>query len=132
MLKDSQVVAVLPSADIDNTKKFYMEKLKLQALDVPTPGKDIFFKAGKGTYLYLYEREAGTKAEHTVATFVVNDIEEAVEELRGRGVEFAHYDMPGLKTDESGIAELEVARGAWFKDPEGNIIAITEPPVPLP
>lgn len=132
MLKDSQVVAVLPSADIENTKKFYMEKLNLQALDVPTPGKDIFFKAGKGTYLYLYEREARTKAEHTVASFVVDDIEEAVEELRGKGITFEQYDMPGLKTDDRGIAKLEVARGAWFKDPEGNIIAITEPPVPLP
>lgn len=132
MLKNSQVVAVLPAADIENTKKFYMEKLNLQAVDVATPGKDIFFKAGKGTYLYLYEREAGSKAEHTVATFVVDDIEEAVEELHEKGVAFEQYDMPGLKTDERGIAKLDVAKGAWFKDPEGNIIAITEPPVPLP
>lgn len=118
MLKDSQVVAVLPAADIDKTRKFYTDKLNLQPVDVPTPGKDIFFKAGKGTYLYLYEREAGTKAEHTVASFIVDDIEKAVDELRGKGVEFAHYDMPGLKTDERGIAKLEVAKGAWFKDPE--------------
>lgn len=132
MLNDSQIVAVLPAANIKETKKFYLDKLGLQAVDVPTPGNDIFFKAGKGTYLYLYEREAGTKAEHTVANFLVKDIDKAVVELRGKGITFEQYDLPGLKTDERGIADLDGIKGAWFKDPEGNILAITKPPVPLP
>jgi hypothetical protein len=49
-----------------------------------------------------------------------------VEELGERGVVFERYDMPGLKTDERGIAEIDGDKTAWFKDPEGNILAITE------
>jgi len=63
-----------------------------------------------------------------VAGWLVEDVDEAVEELRERGVTFEQYDMPGLKTDERGIADIEGVKGAWFKDPEGNILAITELP----
>lgn len=132
MFKNAPIVAVLPAANINETKKFYQDKLELQAIDAPTPGKDVYFKAGKETYLYLYERKAGTKADHTVASIIVDDIEKAVEDLQGKGVAFEKYDAPGLKTDEHGIADLERgSKAAWFKDPEGNILALTEPPVPL-
>jgi hypothetical protein len=51
-----------------------------------------------------------------------------VEELREKGIVFEQYDVPNLKTDERGIAVLGRARTAWFKDPEGNILSITEEP----
>lgn len=126
MIKDAPVIAILPAADIEGTKKFYLEKLNLRPSDIPAPGDDIVFRGGEGTYLYLYEREGGTKADHTVAGWAVDDVEEAVEELRERGVVFEQYDVPGLKTDERGIAEVDGAKAAWFKDPEGNLLAVTE------
>ena len=126
MLRDAPVVAILPAADIEGTKKFYLEKLNLRPADIPAPGDDIVFEGGEGTHLYLYEREGGTKADHTVAGWRVDDVEEAVEELRERGVVFEKYDLPGLKTDERGVAEIDGEKAAWFKDPEGNILAITE------
>jgi hypothetical protein len=49
-----------------------------------------------------------------------------VARLKNKGVTFEQYDMPGLKTDENGIAELGGEKGAWFKDPEGNILALGE------
>jgi catechol 2,3-dioxygenase-like lactoylglutathione lyase family enzyme len=126
MLRDAPVVAILPAADIERAKRFYLETLDLRRADVPAPGNDVIFECGEGTLLYIYEREAGTKADHTVAGWLVEDVEEAVEELGERGVVFERYDMPGLKTDERGIAEIDGDKTAWFKDPEGNILAITE------
>jgi catechol 2,3-dioxygenase-like lactoylglutathione lyase family enzyme len=126
MLRDAPVIAILPAADIERAKRFYLETLDLRRADVPAPGNDIIFECGEGTLLYVYEREAGTKADHTVAGWLVEDVEEVVEELGERGVVFEQYDMPGLKTDERGIAEMDGEKTAWFKDPEGNILAITE------
>jgi catechol 2,3-dioxygenase-like lactoylglutathione lyase family enzyme len=126
MLRDAPVVAILPAADIERAKRFYLETLDLRRADVPAPGNDVIFECGEGTLLYIYEREAGTKADHTVAGWLVEDVEEVVEELGERGVVFERYDMPGLKTDERGIAEIDGDKTAWFKDPEGNILAITE------
>jgi len=56
-------------------------------------------------------------------TFEVDDVEMAVKELRDRGIVFEEYDFPGLKTVD-GIAEIQGAKGAWFKDPDGNILAV--------
>jgi hypothetical protein len=81
------------------------------------------FEAGAGTRLFLYQR-GPTTADHTVASFVVEDTEQTVRELSGRGVAFEHYDMPGLKTNAMGIAEFGADKTAWFKDTEGNIIAV--------
>jgi len=128
MLRDAPVMAILPASDIERAKEFYLETLNLRRVDLPMPGNDFGVECGEGTQLYVYEREAGTKADHTVAGWVVDDVEEAVEELGERGVVFERYDMPGLKTDDRGIAELEGTKVAWFKDPEGNVLSVTEIP----
>lgn len=128
MLKDAPVAAILPAIDIERTRKFYSEKLGLQAADMPVPEDGAAFLCGGGTMLYIYEHEGGTKADHTAAGWLVSDIEAAVEELGRRGVVFEQYDVPGIKTDERGIAQSGVVKSAWFKDSEGNILAITEMP----
>lgn len=127
MLADAPVSAILVATDIERAKKFYVEKLGLRLAEIPgSPGDAAMFKSGDGTMIYLYKREGGTKDEHTVAGWLVADLEKVVGELRERGVVFEHYDMPGLKTDERGIAVQGAAKSAWFKDTEGNILAITE------
>jgi hypothetical protein len=92
------------------------------------PGDDAVFEGGNGTRLYVYETEAGRGAEHTLAVWIVEDVEETVEELSEKGIVFETYDMPQLKTDERGIADIEGVKAAWFKDPEGNILSVTEAP----
>jgi catechol 2,3-dioxygenase-like lactoylglutathione lyase family enzyme len=126
MLADAPIQAILVAADIERAKKFYVEKLGLKPVDAPLPEDGAAFESGKGTWFYVYERGAGSKADHTVAGWMVDDVEKAVAELRERGVEFERYDMPGLKTDERGIAVSGPAKSAWFKDSEGNILAVTE------
>ena len=125
MLKNVPVAANLRAADLQRARKFYTEKLGLRALDAAEPGA-VAFEAGDDTMLYVYEREGSSAAGHTVARWIVDDIEKTVDNLRARGVSFEEYDMPALKTDERGIAETEGVKGAWFKDSEGNILAVAE------
>ena len=74
--------------------------------------------------LLVYERPA-VKVEHTQAGFWVKDVEAEVKELRGKGVKFEEYDMPGIKTVND-IADFDGVKAAWFKDPDGNILAISQ------
>jgi predicted enzyme related to lactoylglutathione lyase len=124
MLRDAPVIAILPAVDIERAKQFYGETLGLPESDMPAPLDGALFEGGQGTMFYIYTRPEPTKAEHTVAGWMVDDVEAAVEDLHQRGVEFEQYDMPGLKTDERGIAEAEGTKSAWFKDTEGNIVSV--------
>lgn len=126
-LKNAPVSAMLIAEDIDRARKFYSEKLDLRSADISKPAKNTAsFQCGDGTMLLMYEREGGPKADHTVAGWMVDDIVETVEELRERNVTFEQYDMPGLKTDERGIAHGGPVKTAWFKDTEGNTLSIHE------
>ena len=126
MLRDAPVTTVLIAKDINRARKFYSEKLDLRLMDMPTPKDSAAFESGKGTMLYLYEREGGTRANHTAAIWLVRDIEKTVDEIQKKGVVFEQYNRPDLKTNEDGIAESKGAKSAWFKDSEGNILAVTE------
>lgn len=125
MLVNAAVAPTLPAVDLKRARRFYEEKLGLKVvMEDPSPG--IMFQAGKGTTLYVYQR-AASKADHTVASFTVNDIEAEAKELKGKGVKFEEYDIPsmGLKT-VNGIATMGKMKGAWFKDTEGNILSIVQ------
>lgn len=124
MLKTAAVHPTLPVVDLKRARKFYEEKLGLKVIgEDPSPG--ITLEAGKGTRLYIYQRGA-TKADHTVAEFTVGDVEAEVKALKGKGVKFEEYDIPsmGIKTVNS-IATMNGYKGAWFKDTEGNVLAIS-------
>lgn len=125
MLNNAQVIPTLPATDLDRARKFYTEKLGLKETKDQIPG-GIGFDCGQGTMLYIYQRPP-VKVEHTVASFTVEDLEQEMKELRARGVVFEEYDqpMPGLKT-VNGIADIGDWRAAWFKDSEGNILALGE------
>jgi len=124
MLGSAYVRADLPVVDLERARRFYAEKLGLKVLtEDPSPG--IVLGAGNGTAIYPYQRGA-TKADHTAAEFIVVDVEAEVKELKGKGVRFEEYDMPemGIKTVD-GIATMNGIKAAWFKDTEGNILAIS-------
>ena len=115
----------LPVVDLERAKKFYEETLGLGVVwEDPSPGA--LLQAAEGTTIYIYQR-AATKADHTAAGFTVKDVEATVKELRAKGVVFEDIDVPGFKTVD-GIATMTTPKGefkgAWFKDTEGNILAV--------
>ena len=112
---------VLPAEDQRRARAFYHDTLGFDVVDMPE-AHQFLLHAGDGTGMVVYER-ARTKAEHTVATFVVDDLPATMAELRSRGVSFEEYDLPGLKT-VNGVASLPGEESAWFTDTEGNIISL--------
>jgi catechol 2,3-dioxygenase-like lactoylglutathione lyase family enzyme len=125
MLGNLPVAPTIPVTDMKRAREFYEGVLGLTVKKENKMG--LLLEAGEGTMLYLYQRGPST-ADHTLAAFTVPDIEKTVDELTEKGVTFEQYDLPGLKTNEKGIAisEGEGEKGAWFKDPDGNILAVGE------
>lgn len=123
MLTSATVYVTLPAVDLKRARKFYEETLDLKFVgEDPSPG--VTLQAGNNCMLYLYKRSM-TKADHTVAGFDVDDVEVQVRDLKDRGVKFEDYDIPDmeLKTVNS-VATFGLMKSAWFKDTEGNILAI--------
>lgn len=127
MLKDLDVMPVLPARDINRARDFYRDKLGLEP--ATTIDEDnLVYRCGNGTGFLLYRTDNAGTAKNTQMGWGTNDVEREVEELRGRGVVFEEYDFPGLKT-ENGIASLDgVGKAAWFLDSEGNILNISSLP----
>ena len=125
MLTNSPIRPTIPVVDLNRAKRFYETTLGLKPVPANNDGNAsgiAIFECGNGTRMELYQR-GPSKADHTVATFEVSNIEEEVNALRGKGVNFEDYDMPEIKT-QNGIATQGSVRAAWFKDSEGNILCI--------
>ncbi|MEJ8814972.1 VOC family protein [Variovorax ureilyticus] len=122
-LSASSVTCMLPVKDLDRARRFYEDALGLEPLGAKPDGKFIY-RCG-GTELALFPRPEGTKAEHTAVSFRVENISDSVAALEKRGVRFADYDLPGLKTVEH-VCVLGSEKAAWFEDPEGNILCLHE------
>ena len=120
---DNQVTAILPVIDMARARRFYEQQLGLEAGALKPGGKFVYHCGG--TEIALFPRPGGTKAEHTALSFRVDDIAATIRELAGRGVKFADYDLPGLKTVEH-VCVLGAEKAAWFQDPEGNILCLHE------
>ena len=123
LLTNSPVIPTLPVVDLQRAVSFYKDKLGL-AVEKSMAG-GVIIKCGEGTKLLLYQR-AQTKADNTAAGFSVENLVETIKELKDKGVVFEQYDLPGLKTNEDGIVDDGTTKSSWFKDTEGNIIAVTQ------
>jgi catechol 2,3-dioxygenase-like lactoylglutathione lyase family enzyme len=114
------VAATLPVTDVARAREFYEGTLGFTVV-FEDPG-GIMYSVGESMVL-VYPSEFGGSNRATAATLEVDDVEAAVADLRSRGVTFEEYDLPDLKT-VNGIAETGGFKGAWFKDPDGNILAL--------
>lgn len=123
MFKDSKVFSSISVNDLQKAKEFYGQTLGLDVKQTPE-GLELRFADGNATF--LYPKPNHTPASFTVLNFLVDDIEEAVDELNNLGIRLEHYDLPDIKTDERGIARGEGPQIAWFKDPAGNILSVLE------
>jgi predicted enzyme related to lactoylglutathione lyase len=122
-MKTSQVTCLLPVKDMARARRFYEEQLRMKPLGLKPDGKFVY-RCG-GAEIALFPKPEGTKAEHTALSFKVDDIRESIRDLQARGVAFADYDFPGLKTVEH-VCVLGSEKAAWFQDPEGNILCLHE------
>jgi predicted enzyme related to lactoylglutathione lyase len=124
MFKDTQAFSGFSVNDLAAAKAFYGQILGLALEDAPA-GLILKIAGSNGTL--IYPKDDHTPATYTILNFPVEDIDQAVEALTGKGVTFEHYDD---LTDARGIARgLALGRGpdiAWFKDPAGNILAVLQ------
>lgn len=124
MLNDSQVTANIPAGDLERARGFYADTLGLTPA-AENPGGLIYTTSG-GTTFFLYQTEYAGRAGHTIAQFHVQDVGTEVKELRSKGVDFQHYDMPGVSWDGDIASMGDMGHAAWFKDSEDNILCIDD------
>jgi predicted enzyme related to lactoylglutathione lyase len=124
-LKNSRAFGGMSVDDLARAEQFYGETL---GLDVTKEAMGVLsLTLHGGAKVILYPKGNHVPATFTVLNFPVDDVEQSVRELTQRGVQFEHYDMPSLKTDEHGICRApEGPVIAWFKDPAGNILSVLE------
>ncbi len=122
--------AAFSGFSVDNlakAKEFYTKKLGLKLTD---ERMGLGFDLPGGGQLFIYEKPDHAPASFTVLNFVVDNIEQAVKELKDKDVEFESYDEEMISTDKQNIARGKTSgQGpdiAWFKDPAGNVLAVLE------
>jgi predicted enzyme related to lactoylglutathione lyase len=127
-LKDAPLFASLPAHDIERAKRWYEEKLELTPmLDMGVAG--LIYRTAGSQWL-IYPTPAAGTGKQTVGGFVVPDIDETMRDLRAKGVTYEDYAMGDEgPTTENGVArDPSGGASAWFKDSEGNILAVTQLP----
>ena len=123
MLQQSRIRAYIPAKNLARAREFYEQKLGFTPKDAKPTGVYYEFAGGTGCFMYPTPNAGTSKASQ--AFWEVADVEREVADLRKRGVKFEEYDMPDLKT-VNGIATAGGAKAAWFKDTEGNIMALIQ------
>jgi catechol 2,3-dioxygenase-like lactoylglutathione lyase family enzyme len=122
----NRISAVLCSTDIARSQDFYTHRVGL-SLSNETIENHLVFDCGDGSTLVIYGRANPNQADHTQVRFWSTDVAADVKELSARGVEFEEYDFPTFKTVGSVATSPGIGQSAWFKDPDGNTIALFQP-----
>jgi predicted enzyme related to lactoylglutathione lyase len=122
MLQDAPMYSYIPANDVARARAFYEKKLGFKPKEV-TPG-GVTYEFANGTACFLYPTPNAGTSHASQAFWQVEDIEKEVAELMARGVKFEKYDIPD--TNEKGISTAGGAKAAWFKDTEGNIMAVIQ------
>ena len=124
MLGQARLLANFKSADLDRTIAFYEGILELQVLHRREimPGVDeVRFETGGG--ILCFESGDPQGKTNDLVGWDVPDVEATAAALRGKGVVFEEYDYPSLKTVD-GVATIGSMQAAWYKDPDGNLLAL--------
>jgi catechol 2,3-dioxygenase-like lactoylglutathione lyase family enzyme len=125
-MSGNRVSAVMCSTDLDRSQQFYEDRVGLK-LSSATIKNHLVFECGDGTTLLLYGRPSPNKADHTQVRFWSTDIAADVAELAGRGVEFDLVEFGDLKMTDHVLTSPGIGKSAWFKDPDGNTLALFQP-----
>ena len=123
MLQNAPMYSYIPAKDVARARRFYEDKVGLKPKQEIAGG--VVYEFGKGTACFLYPTQNAGTSKASQAYWQVQDIEREVAELKKRGVKFEEYDVPKMKT-VNGIFAGGGAKAAWFKDSEGNILAMIQ------
>lgn len=122
MLNQAKLVAFIPTIDFAKARSFYEGVLGLRVVS-EDPFALVF--DANGTMLRVTNVQNFKPQPFTIAGWDIPEIESAVGGLSERGVRFEQYGMPGQ--DQRGIWNSPSgARIAWFKDPDGNVLSLTQ------
>jgi catechol 2,3-dioxygenase-like lactoylglutathione lyase family enzyme len=122
MLQKAPMYSYIPAKNVAQARAFYEEKLGFKPKEITAGG--VTYEFANGTACFLYPTSNAGTSKASQAFWQVDDIEKEVTELIARGVKFEKYDMPDI--DEKGISTAGGAKAAWFKDTEGNIMALIQ------
>ena len=122
MLSKAPIRAYIPVSNVARARKFYEDTIGLEPKQEYAGG--VIYECG-GTEVFMYPTSNAGTSKASQAFWQVADVEAEVADLKARGVKFEEYDMPGV-TMKNSIATGGGAKTAWFKDTEGNILAVSQ------
>jgi catechol 2,3-dioxygenase-like lactoylglutathione lyase family enzyme len=125
VLAEHPVFPILLATDLDASRTFYRDTLGLELIREDEDDR-LVFRCGGGTQLVVTKSTVGTSDSQTQMAWRVPDINEALADLRARGVRIEEYQHPDPKTT-NGIADMGHSWAAWFIDPGGNVLAVVQP-----
>ena|SRR5579862_8492675 len=130
MLGGYDVIATLAVKDIDAAATFYEGTVGLSRMDVPNPDPTaIIYQSGRTAILVYASQYAGTNQATAASWAVGGDLDSVMDDLRSKGVSFERYDLPGVEHDGD-VHVVADFKAAWFKDPDGNILNLSNQPSP--
>ncbi|MEA2418209.1 MAG: hypothetical protein QOE60_415 [Thermoleophilaceae bacterium] len=122
MFTDTKAFSGFAVDDVGKAREFYGDTLGLETSE---ENGLLTLHIADDRPTLVYPKPGHTPADYTILNFPVEDIEQAVDELTARGVEFLRYE--GFDQDERGIAHIGGPPIAWFKDPAGNVLSVLQP-----
>lgn len=127
-LTSARAVAKIPAQDLDRARRFYRDRLGLEPAELRDGG--LRYLCGT-TEFHVFLSSGAASGESTQLGFEVEDIDAAVADLRSRGVRFEPFDIAGLEVHDDIVvvpdnypSKGSGERGAFFRDSEGNLLAI--------
>jgi catechol 2,3-dioxygenase-like lactoylglutathione lyase family enzyme len=126
----ARAITKIPAQDLDRARRFYRDRLGLEPVEERTGG--LRYLCGT-TEFHIFASSGAASGRSTQMAFEVEDLDQAVADLRARGLEFATFDMPHFEvTDQIVVAPDNYPskgtgeRGTFFFDSEGNLVGLAQ------
>ena len=123
MLQSYPMYAYIPARDLARARQFYEQRIGLVPKQEINGG--VVYEFAGGTACFLYPTPNAGSSQASQAFWAVDDVDALIERLKARGVPFENYDMPGERSPAGAVIDGG-AKAAWFKDSEGNIMALVQ------
>jgi len=128
MLENARMITTLPASDLERAKTWYSEKLGLEP-KIQDEGFGLVYESG-GLVFSVYPSEFAGTNKATAAGIEMTNFDEAVADLKSKGVTFEEVDFGEMgKTVDGVLAMPDGRKGAWIRDSEGNILGLSTPVV---